>query len=54
MIQFPGDVLAIQELISAIKPNIIIETGIAHGGSLILTSHLAGLITVGHKFEMVQ
>ena len=40
LIQFPGDVLAIQELISTIKPNKVIETGIAHGGSLILSSSM--------------
>ena len=40
LIQFPGDVLAVQELISTIKPNKVIETGIAHGGSLILSSSL--------------
>ena len=40
LIQFPGDVMAIQELISTIKPNKIIETGIAHGGSLILSSSI--------------
>ena len=40
LIQFPGDILAVQELISTIKPNKIIETGIAHGGSLILSSSM--------------
>jgi cephalosporin hydroxylase len=43
LIQFPGDVLAVQELISAIRPTIVIETGIAHGGSLILSSSLLKL-----------
>ena len=37
-IQFPNDAWAIQELIWAIKPDLIIETGIAHGGSLILSA----------------
>ena len=40
LIQFPGDVMAVQELISTIKPNKVIETGIAHGGSLILSSSM--------------
>ena len=40
LIQFPGDILAVQELISTIKPNKVIETGIAHGGSLILSSSI--------------
>ena len=40
LIQFPGDIFAVQELISTIKPNKVIETGIAHGGSLILSSSI--------------
>ena len=40
LIQFPGDIMAVQELISTIKPNKVIETGIAHGGSLILSSSI--------------
>ncbi len=40
LIQFPGDIVAVQELISTIKPNKVIETGIAHGGSLILSSSI--------------
>lgn len=40
MIQFPGDVMAMQELVSAIKPTVIVETGVAHGGSLILNASL--------------
>ena len=40
LIQFPGDIIAVQELISTIKPNKVIETGIAHGGSLILSSSI--------------
>jgi len=35
IIQFPQDVLATQEIIWRVKPDLIIETGIAHGGSLI-------------------
>ena len=36
VIQYPQDVMAMQELIWKVKPNLIIETGIAHGGSLIM------------------
>ncbi len=32
-IQFPNDMWAMQELIWEVKPDLIIETGIAHGGS---------------------
>ncbi|RMG23313.1 MAG: cephalosporin hydroxylase, partial [Methanobacteriota archaeon] len=34
IIQYPQDMVAMQELIWAVKPDLIIETGIAHGGSL--------------------
>ena len=43
LIQFPGDVMAVQELISAIRPNVVVETGIAHGGSLILSASMLHL-----------
>ena len=35
VIQYPQDILAMQELLWEIKPDLVIETGIAHGGSLI-------------------
>ena len=35
IIQFPQDMIAMQELIWQVKPDLIIETGIAHGGSLV-------------------
>lgn len=42
VIQFPQDMVAMQELIWEVKPDLVIETGIAHGGSLIMSaSHLA-------------
>ena len=40
VIQLPDDMLRIQELIFAIKPTVIIETGVAHGGSLIYYASL--------------
>lgn len=43
LIQFPGDVMAIQELIAAIRPTVVIETGVAHGGSLILSASMLKL-----------
>jgi cephalosporin hydroxylase len=36
----PEDVLRIQEVIHSIKPDVIVETGIAHGGSLVLHASL--------------
>lgn len=44
IIQYPQDIVLIQELIWQIKPDLIIETGIAHGGSLILSASLLELI----------
>ena len=46
IIQFPQDVVAVQEIIWKVKPDLIIETGIAHGGSLILSASILELI--GH------
>lgn len=40
IIQFPQDIVATQELIWEIKPDLIIETGIAHGGSLIFSASM--------------
>lgn len=44
IIQYPQDIVAIQELIWAVKPDLVIETGIAHGGSLILSASLLALL----------
>jgi len=43
VIQYPQDVLALQEIIWSVKPDLIIETGIAHGGSLILSASMLEL-----------
>lgn len=48
MIQLPEDVLRIQEVIYHLKPDVIIETGIAHGGSLILWASLCKAMDKGH------
>jgi len=44
IIQLPNDILAMQELIWQIRPDLIIETGIAHGGSLILSASMLSLL----------
>lgn len=46
IIQYPQDMIAMQEIIWELKPDLIIETGIAHGGSLIYYASLLELI--GH------
>jgi cephalosporin hydroxylase len=47
IIQYPQDMIAMQEIIWEIKPDLIIETGIAHGGSLIYYASLLELIGKG-------
>jgi len=47
IIQFPQDILAMQEIIWKVKPDLIIETGIAHGGSLIFYASILELIGNG-------
>lgn len=44
IIQFPQDMMAMQEIIWSCKPDLIIETGIAHGGSLIYYASLMQLM----------
>jgi cephalosporin hydroxylase len=44
IIQFPQDIIALQEIIWQVKPDLIIETGIAHGGSLIFYASILELI----------
>lgn len=44
IIQFPQDVVAMQEVIFRVKPDLIIETGIAHGGSLVLYASMLELL----------
>jgi cephalosporin hydroxylase len=43
IIQYPQDILAMQEIIWSVKPDLIIETGIAHGGSLIFSASMLEL-----------
>jgi cephalosporin hydroxylase len=47
IIQLPDDMVRIQEAIWQIKPDVIIETGVAHGGSLIFYASLMELIGKG-------
>jgi cephalosporin hydroxylase len=47
IIQYPQDMIAMQEIIWELRPDLIIETGIAHGGSLIFYASLLELIGKG-------
>ena len=44
IIQYPQDIVALQEIIWSTQPDLIIETGIAHGGSLILSASILALL----------
>lgn len=44
IIQYPEDMVALQEVIWEVKPDLIIETGIAHGGSIIFYASMLELI----------
>jgi len=47
IIQYPQDMIAMQEIIWEVKPDLIIETGIAHGGSIIYYASILELIGKG-------
>ncbi len=51
IIQYPQDMIAMQELIWKIKPDLIIETGIAHGGSLIFSASILTLLEACGEIE---
>ena len=51
IIQFPQDMVAVQELVWRIRPDLIIETGIAHGGSLILSASMLALLDMADAIE---
>ena len=46
IIQLPQDLLALQEIEMCVKPDLIIETGIAHGGSLVFSASMLTLLDV--------
>lgn len=44
IIQYPQDIVAMQQIIWEVRPDLIIETGIAHGGSLIFSASMLALL----------
>ena len=44
VIQLPTDMMALQEIIWRVKPDLIVETGIAHGGSLVFSASMLELL----------
>lgn len=51
IIQYPQDIVALQELIWEVKPDLIIETGIAHGGSLVMSASMLALLDMCEAIE---
>lgn len=51
IIQYPQDMVAMQELVWTVKPDLIIETGIAHGGSLIFSASMLALLDMCDAIE---
>lgn len=51
IIQYPQDIVAFQELVWQVRPDVIVETGIAHGGSLILSASLLSLLDLCEATE---
>jgi len=54
IIQYPQDMIAMQEIIWEVKPDMIIETGIAHGGSLIFSASMLTLLEACGEIENGQ
>lgn len=52
IIQYPQDIVAMQELIWRVKPDLIIETGIAHGGSLIFSASILSMIDIAEAASL--
>lgn len=51
IIQMPQDIVAMQEIIWWVRPDLIIETGIAHGGSLVLSASMLALLDLSDAIE---
>lgn len=51
IIQYPQDMVAMQELIWRIRPDLVIETGIAHGGSLVFSASMLAMLDMVDAIE---
>ncbi len=54
IIQYPQDIVAMQELVWQVQPDLIIETGIAHGGSVIFSASMLALLDMRDAVEAGQ
>ena len=44
IIKYPNDIIALQEILWEMKPDLVIETGVAHGGSIIFIASILHMI----------
>lgn len=51
IIQYPQDMVAMQDLIWRVRPDLVIETGIAHGGSLVLSASMLAMLDMCDAIE---
>ena len=54
LIQYPQDIVQVQELIFNVAPTLIVETGIAHGGSLVMSAALLCLLDIMEGLDPKQ
>lgn len=54
IIQHPQDIVALQEVIMEVQPDLIIETGIAHGGSLVLSASMLELLDIAAPLDNMK
>lgn len=54
IIQHPQDMVALQEVIMEVRPDLIIETGIAHGGSLVFSASMLELLDIWMPVQKFQ
>lgn len=52
IIKYPDDMVVMQELLWKLKPDLVIETGIAHGGSIIFTASILKMMNI-KKFKVI-
>lgn len=52
IIQYPEDMVALQEIIWHTRPDLVIETGIAHGGSLVFSASLLAMLDICDAIEI--
>lgn len=50
IIKFPNDLMVLQEIISKVQPDVIIETGVAHGGSIVFSASMLQLYSKKNAF----